>query len=58
MCGLTCVQACLFKMSNVVCKSVLHLGWALCKAQKLSMTISVAMKENLTKGRYILSPGQ
>lgn len=47
--GPACVPACLFKMSNVVCYTCYIQDGHYAKAQRLSMTISVAMKEKLKK---------
>lgn len=45
--GPACVPAlCLFKMSTVVCEYMFHLDGHYTKAQRLSMTISVATKKN------------
>lgn len=55
MYGPACVPACLFKMSNVVCEYICSIqDGHYAKAQRLSMTISVAMKEKL-KGVVIFS---
>lgn len=56
--GPACVPACLFKMSNVVCEYMLHLDGHYTKAQRLSMTISVATKEKTKTGSYSHSSGQ
>lgn len=52
--GPACVPACLFKMSSVVCEYMLHPDGHYTKAQRLSMTISVATKEKLKQGVIVL----
>lgn len=54
MYGPACVPACLFKMSSVVCEYMLHPDGHYTKAQRLSMTISVATKEKLKQGVIVL----
>lgn len=53
-----CVPACLFNMSHVVCEYMYIQDGHYAKAQRLSMTISVAMKVKTSEGNATLSHGQ
>ena len=55
--GPACVPACLFKMSTVVCEYMFHLDGHYTKAQRLSMTISVATQEKLKQGVIVIVLG-
>lgn len=55
---LPCVPACLFNMSSVVCEYMYIQDGHYVKAQRLSMTISVAMKVKISEGNSTLSHGQ
>ena len=56
--GPACVPACLFKMSNVVSESMLHLGWALYKSTKIIYDNQCCNKRKTKTGSYRPSPGQ
>ena len=53
-----CVPACLFNMSSVVCEYMYIQDGHYAKAQRLSMTISVAIKVKTSEGNATLSHGQ
>lgn len=54
----SCVPACLFKMSNVVCEYMLHPGWALCKSTKIIYDNQCCNERKTLRRSSRVSPGQ